>query len=302
MSMWKTPRATRSIGTFAFAALAQVLVGCSIHPLPEDVTRKTTYDIVRQARCEAQRALQLTEAQGLSGAIAYEFTFHITEINNASGDVTLTYPFLHGGQFSLMANAGLDRTRDANRNFKIVDSFADLRDKKKTACSQEALEKNWIYPMAGDIGIYEVVATFVRLQRLENLKAGQVFSFGDTLMFTTTFHGGVNPTLTLSPVTQRFRVTEASANLQGSRTDMHEVVLGLSGGPQTGARGLVTPNILSRSGVAAASVAPLASSSSVLSATLIQDANSAPGRALIELDRQRILALQARTPNLLVGP
>jgi hypothetical protein len=304
----------RTIRSVFVAVLAPALVGCSIHPLPENVTRKTTYDIVEQARCEAKRAV-IDYAQGFkNAAVAYEFTFHITETNDASGDVTWSLPFLEGGAFSLMPNAGLHGIRDSNRNFKIIDSFDDLR---KADCSMEALEKNWIYPMAGDIGVYEVVATFVRLQKLEHLKVGEVFSFGDTLIFTTTFSAGVKPTLTLSPVTGSFRVIEASAILQAGRTDVHQVVLGLSAGPQAIPAGTantasrantanrtITSNLASRSGIAATSATafPLVSSSSVLTTTLIQDGSSARDRALLELDRQRILALQARTQNLLVGP
>src|SRR5438874_3890042 len=104
--------------TFALA-----LTGCSVHPLPEDVTRKTTNDIVTQIRCEARRAVVDYGVQLVNAAIAYEFTFHITEDNNASGDMTWTIPFVNGGNFSLFANAGSNRTRVSNRNFKIVDSF-----------------------------------------------------------------------------------------------------------------------------------------------------------------------------------
>jgi len=31
------------------------LGGCSTFPLPDDVTRKSTYDIIQQIRCEARR-------------------------------------------------------------------------------------------------------------------------------------------------------------------------------------------------------------------------------------------------------
>jgi hypothetical protein len=39
----------------------------------------------------------------------------------------------------------------------------------------------------------------------------------------------------------------------------------------------------------------------MLATTLIQTQASAEQKALLELDRQRILELQARVPNLLVG-
>ena len=43
----------RSLFTIPFVA---ILSSCAIHPLPEDVTGVTTYDIVRQIRCETREA------------------------------------------------------------------------------------------------------------------------------------------------------------------------------------------------------------------------------------------------------
>jgi hypothetical protein len=37
---------------------SSVLVGCTTHPLPEDVTRKNTYAIVQKIRCEAREAVK----------------------------------------------------------------------------------------------------------------------------------------------------------------------------------------------------------------------------------------------------
>ena len=42
---------------FAFAALS-LLIGCAIHPLPEDVARVTSFDIVRQIRCDTRDTLR----------------------------------------------------------------------------------------------------------------------------------------------------------------------------------------------------------------------------------------------------
>jgi len=42
------------ISHFAAVVLPFIVSGCSIHPLPEDVTGVSTYHIVRQIRCEAR--------------------------------------------------------------------------------------------------------------------------------------------------------------------------------------------------------------------------------------------------------
>jgi hypothetical protein len=289
----------RPVHTLIIAGLAPVLVNCSIHPLVDDVTRVTTYDVVRQIRCEAQRAVN---DYGLksnnTSAIAYEFTFTITENNNASGGVTWDILFPSGGNFDLQANVkNADRQRISARTFRIVDSFDELR---KANCSREALEKNWVYPITGDIGIYEVVATFARLQRagrpvgpVHPEASANVYSFADTLIFTTKFNGGLEPTLTLGRVANRFRVTQASANLAADRQDVHQVVLGMAAIPKT------TDSTRRNSPFRTANTT--GANVGVLSTTVFQMEATAKERALIELDRQRMLALQQQIPNLLIG-
>src|SRR6267154_2941099 len=129
----------RPIHHFVIAGLAPVLVNCSTHPLVDDVTRVTTSGVVQHIRCEAQRAVIHNELRSKNAsaneisAIAYEFTFEITENNNATGDITWEMPLLSGGNFSLSANAGSQRRRFSNRNFRIVDTFDELR---KADCSR----------------------------------------------------------------------------------------------------------------------------------------------------------------------
>src|SRR5712691_2557835 len=198
----------RPIHGLVISVLAPILASCSMHPLVDDVTRSTTFDIVEKIRCEARRAI-IEHAQRLGNdtTIAYEFTFDITETNNASGNLTWFLP-LTGGNFKLAASAGSDLKRQANRNFTIADTFGDLR---KTNCSAEVLEKNWIYPIAGEIGIYEVLATFAKLHGIENPTGSEKFSFHDDLTFITFLGAGVQPQLTLA--SNRSRVTDAGANL-----------------------------------------------------------------------------------------
>lgn len=51
---------------FAFLPISVFLSGCSIHPLPEDVARVSTYDIVRQIRCETRKAVFDSAVQWLA--------------------------------------------------------------------------------------------------------------------------------------------------------------------------------------------------------------------------------------------
>jgi len=264
----------------------------------EDVTRKATYDIVEQIRCEARRAVVDYGYDYKTASIAYDFDFNITERNNASGDVTAMIPFLNGGNFSLTANAGSNLTRNTIRNFKIVDSFDELRAIK---CQPDYLATNFIYPIAGDIGVYEVVSTFIRLQKVDNQNSGEVFTFADTLEFTTEWSGGVKPQLVLNPVADRFRVVGANGDFNASRNDVHKVVLTLAGSPPKTSKMLLGKSLRPLPGPGVVGVVG-DTNSSLVSTTIIQIAVNPKDRALVELDRQRILALQAKSQNLLVGP
>jgi hypothetical protein len=282
-----------------FLGVAPFLAGCAIHPLPEDVTRTATQAIVQQVRCEAKSAVVELGGRLGNAGIAYEFEFDIKENNNGAGDFTLTNPF-SSGTFSLTAKAGSDRTRQAVRNFRLSDSFDDLR---KSDCTQATLDKNWIYPLAGNIGIHETVATFVRMHNIEHPNPGEkLFTFADNLTFTTTFDGSVAAKLVLNPMSNRFRITEANASLGASRTDVHKVTVTLSAGPE------IQKTVVSRAGrliagrSAARAFTPVVPGNTLLSTTLVQQDSSAKDRALYELDRQRDLEFRRRTTILLGSP
>lgn len=63
------------VRTVCSLALSMTVVGCSIHPLPKDVTRDTTIEIVNKIRCETRRAIvgqimdEIEEASDAHGMI-----------------------------------------------------------------------------------------------------------------------------------------------------------------------------------------------------------------------------------------
>jgi hypothetical protein len=291
-----------------------------MHPLPDDVTRKTTYDIVQEIRCEAKAAVE-QYGRGLKGAaIVYQFTFDIDEHNDANAGASFLYPGT-SGMFNLSSTGAFNRERMGNRNFTITDSFDDLR---KMNCTRDR-EVNWVYPLTGDVGMYDSVAAFIRLQQSEG--PTRVFTFADTLTYTTTFTGGTTATLTLSPLTNEFRLAAANAGLSGSRMDTHKVVVTMTADKQTvvdssGRTVLrsIVPRVdapiarlgSGRGGVAAVGVAgtgydapgPAGAFNSLLSTRMLQQESGAESRALYEQDRQRQLELQRRALDVrvLVGP
>jgi len=122
-----------------------------------------------------------------------------------------------------------------------------------------------------------------------------VFAFHDTLTFTTDLGGEATPTLTLKPVTNRFRVTQATADLKTNRKDIHSVVLALTAAPP--------PVTVARHGRAIRPYnARSAGTNSNLATTLLQTTGDLRQRALHELDRARIQALQDGILSQTVGP
>jgi len=271
---------------------------------------------VQKIRCEAKAAVEEHGRGFANASIVYSFTFNINEHNDASAGLTLFDPF-KTGTVNLTGSAGSNRTRDGFRNFELIDSFDDLR---KLSCTRDR-EKNWVYPLTGDVGMYEAVATFIRLQKADDPGGTRIFTFADTLTYTTTFTGGVNATLTLSPVSNQFRVTAANAGVSGSRTDTHKVVVTMAAGHQTivdhstGRRTTrrtvpTTDTPIARSGGGRNGNGPpvygnnSGQFNTILSTRMLQQDSSAENRALYEQDRQRQLELQRQSQDVrvLVGP
>ena len=147
-------------------------------------------------------------------AIGYTFRFTITDGDNSSGSVLFSYPFLSPvGNFTLGVSAGEDKKRKGDRSFDLVEDFAQLLADGSLTCSPES--KNWKYPITGEIGLREVIETYVRLSGLKiftppsssgggggsggggsggSSKARDVYEFTDDLTFTTTYNASISPT------------------------------------------------------------------------------------------------------------
>jgi len=249
--------------------LAVYFGGCALHPLPKDYARVPTVKITKHIRCETQRALhsilvdyliefddvrtsQLGRAlksgseqlsAGLKGrihplakkrierfqesVIGYAFRFKITEDNDNSGGMTLSMPFTNGSVAVALAG-GKKKTRDNTRKFKIVETL-EATALDLDCSSTPSQRQNLIYPIAGNIGMEEVLLTFINLSLDGTLKPEKkdVSEFSEQLTFTTKLSGSIKPTLKLDPVSDRWRVTEATGTFASARTDLHEVTVAL---------------------------------------------------------------------------
>jgi hypothetical protein len=190
-----------------------------------------------------------------NSAIAYDFTFDITEDNAYTSQVDFLNVLSHGS-VGLGLKAGGDFRRETVRIFRVTDSFSELANMPTKECDDSSPSKDYAYPIRGKIGLDEMVETFVQLNEYEHLSAassGDTASKGnsgkttnvvpvlsDTFNFQTTLTGSTNPTLTLTPLSKAFHLADASVGAAGSRKDIHKVIIGLSLPP--------SKNELSRSG------------------------------------------------------
>ena len=239
---------------------AAVFGGCSIHPIPDNVSLYSTEEIVRNVRCEAKSAvrdrialalqdypqlhsivpdhillpqnfrriaavapkLALTFYNYMGSTIAYDFEFHITERNNKAASAGFKLPFVSGGALDFGGGAKLEETRDAVRRFKTLEIFADLI---KLPCETYVQpSRNYVYPLTGSIGITRIMNTFINLSQL----GGGRDTFTDTITFTTHFEGIGEGHLVLEPLKGSVRLVKADATLSAERADVHKLIVSLS--------------------------------------------------------------------------
>ncbi|HEY0223563.1 MAG TPA: hypothetical protein VGC38_03535 [Pseudolabrys sp.] len=198
-------------------------------------------------------------------AIAYDFTFDITEDNAAGGNVNFLSQITNG-TVGLAAGVATDRQRETIRNFRVTDTFGGLRMLSACEGPDTITAGDYIYPIAGKVGLEEMVMTFVNLNEHENLApaktaaldsaeafaaadtptptkkaptkpatataSAKVSTLADTFNFTTTITGTLTPTLTITPVAHfsRLNLTQATMPLSASRKDIHKLVIALSVG------------------------------------------------------------------------
>ena len=267
-------------------AAALLSSGCSIHPVPADVTGVDTKDIVKQIRCETREALadeikaQLKkwaaagspEAETLSrryesdpaaiedfhpglfpgpsyvqvrsfiklfadSAIAYNFDLTMTENNDLTADVNLLKP-LTTPRFTLGISAGALRKRTNQRTFTITDTFgylvARLNRKNRYGeryCDGKIVRENYVYPIAGRIGVDKTVTTFLELTVFGSLGGEEGKgppTMADMLTFTTAISVSASPKIEFTPVTNNFQLANAALTASADRNDKHEVTIGLA--------------------------------------------------------------------------
>ncbi len=201
--------------------------------------------------------------------IAYDFTLDITEQNRGTFLADPVRLITNG-----VAGIGLDASGDFSRNnarrFIMSDTFAKLLGDPNLYCDGDR-PSNFAYPIAGRIGMRELISTFIDLnedQNLQVLNAGNSRVFADTMTFLTTVIGSVTPHVQIAPVGNQWGVASpTSLSVFAQRIDKHMVIIGLSMEAPKGtavARGpVVVPLAAGRSALQKSSVASPAEQSAL---------------------------------------
>jgi len=154
----------------------------------------------------------------------------MTENNNLTSDINLLKP-LTTPRFTLGINAGALRRRTNERTFTITDTFgylvARLNRKNRYGeryCDGKIVRKNYVYPIAGRIGVDKTVTTFLELTVFGSLGGEHGKgppTLADKLTFTTAINLSVNPRIEFTPVTNSFQLANAAGSAGAVSTACH---------------------------------------------------------------------------------
>lgn len=176
-------------------------------------------------------------------AIAYSFDLTGDETNNIGSTVNLVGPWANKLGLGITGNA--NRERQNERLFTLTDTLGDLLMNLNAKqfgvpyCGKpQIVAENYVYPVAGRIGVDESLKTFLELNVFANIAASDgskssnaalaAPTFTDKLTFTTTFDLTGNPQVTFTPVGSGFQVGDASLTGLVRRTDTHKVYVALA--------------------------------------------------------------------------
>ncbi len=165
-------------------------------------------------------------------AIAYDFTFDITETNKVDPALS-PVGLITGGTVGVNLLGGNDLTRQSTRRFSLSENFEEVLSNDKLRCAEFYLPPNFQYPISGKIGMQELIDTFIDLNQdkdLGTLDSGASV-FADTLLFTTTLSGSLQPHIELAAVGTRWGLASpTNITASASRSDAHKLIVGLSMG------------------------------------------------------------------------
>ena len=176
--------------------------------------------------------------------IAYNFILEGTVSNNLrtraywtprkeSEDITSKTTASDGSKVSGFTG-GVGAMRDNTVNYTISDDFLFLTAKvPDNYCTDKNINANYLYPIAGKLGLNNLINEFVDLNQFGGLSAHPKNPKGPptlawTMKFTTSISAAATSQITLLPLTEVTRVTQGALTGSLGRTDVHTLTIALS--------------------------------------------------------------------------
>lgn len=271
---------------FCTLSAAITVAGCGVHPLPEDVSGVTTFDIVERLRCEAQEGLRSfdDEASWLiadATVIGMGFVFDMS----ASAGAGIAADFDRPGtsrNFAVDASAGGTFARSNKRAFETAERLIEVDDHE---CAGKQRRRNLAHPITGSIGLHEVIRTYIQLEKQTNLAKKSDTVFSDSLSFTTDYQLNVNPTWEMNAVVGTIRLTKLSLTSSGQRRDFHTLRVVLTRNPvRSNFDGVAFDRVRLKALIKSEDIRDPRSQ-----LALVQKDSDARTRTLLELERLRVL-------------
>ena len=174
-------------------------------------------------------------------AIAYDFTFTMTENNDVRGNLNILSNLVRGTD-ALNLSASSARERKSIVNVRISQVFESLFT-KQLGCENFSRVPNYVYPISGEIGMKSILVSFLNLNESSELTSrisDPTSIFAHTLSFTTTLAGSVNPEIVIAPLGKAPSIANAGIFAEAKRSDLHTVIIAISL-PPDGNANLVGP-------------------------------------------------------------
>lgn len=179
--------------------------------------------------------LETTFARYADAAVAYEFELNLKQTNNVGASVDLLRTITRGS-ITAAPSASFEGTREATRNFRLVDNFQQLLANRPTIRVCNSLRSdlhttrspNAAYPIAGSLRLERLLREFLSFNQSANLvgpEDTQIPTMAETVEFITTLKAGIEPELKLTPLDRGLEITGGKLTLNSERHDRHKLVL-----------------------------------------------------------------------------
>lgn len=171
--------------------------------------------------------------------VAYNYDLLGVETNNVDPVANFIRPLPTSSLVTVGVTGNFDRQRQNDRSFTITDTLGGLiRNVHQDYCQPYMADENYIYPIAGKVGVSKVVRDFLLLALFANLSAESKDSktvtnisgpptMVEQLQFITTIGGTATPKITFAQIGPALQVSDASIGVTMSRKDTHQLTVGL---------------------------------------------------------------------------